>query len=130
MTKGAFDSQNLAFWDASRGSYGCYSLIFSTVRAIQISASPDFFQWSEGVPIRYAANAPVEHFYTSAAVPCPTAPHLMLAFPKRIFDARKKLLEHKHKGVSDAVFVTKPLRFTGNDEPCIRNARERETQLL
>lgn len=106
MTKGAFDSQNLAFWDARRGSYVCYSRIFTTVRAIQSNTSPDFLHWSEGQPNIYQADAPVEHFYTSATMACPGAPHLLLAFPKRFMSARKKIPEHKIAGVSDAVFMT------------------------
>lgn len=107
ITKGAFDSQNLAFWDTVRGRYACYSRIFSNkIRAIQSSASADFLTWTEGVPNRYADGVPAEHFYTSATVPCPTAPHLLLAFPKRFVPARKKVAEHKEMGVSDAVFMS------------------------
>ncbi len=106
MTNGAFDSQNLAFWDARRGSYVCYSRIFTTVRAIQSTTSADFLHWSEGQPNIYKADVPVEHFYTSATMACPGSPHLMLAFPKRFMSARKKIPEHKTPGVSDAVFMT------------------------
>ncbi len=106
MTKGAFDSQNLAFWDAQRGSYVCYSRIFTTVRAIQSSTSPDFLNWSEGTPNKYEAGIRPEHFYTSATIPCPTAPHLLLAFPKRFMSSRKKIPEHKPAGVSDAIFMS------------------------
>lgn len=107
MTKGAFDSQNLAFWDAHRGRYACYSRTFSNnVRAIQSSTSADFLTWTEGVGNRYAAAVPTEHFYTSATLPCPTAPHLFLAFPKRFVPSRKKIPEHTSPGVSDAIFMS------------------------
>lgn len=107
MTKGAFDSQNVAFWDAARKRYASYTRIFSAnTRAIQSSHSPDFLTWSLGTPNRYAAGVPYEHFYTSATVPCPTAPHLLLSFPKRFMPTRMKVPEHKIKGVSDAVFMT------------------------
>ena len=107
MTKGAFDSQNLAFWDAYRGHYACYSRTFShNVRAIQSSTSSDFLTWTVGVENKYAAGVPVEHFYTSATLPSPTAPHLMLAFPKRFMPARKKIPEHDGPGVSDAIFMS------------------------
>lgn len=107
MTKGAFDSQNLAFWDSVRGNYRCYSRIFSNkVRAIQSSTSADFRSWTDGVPNRYAEGVPAEHFYTQATLPCPGAPHLFLAFPKRFVPDRKKVAEHKDAGVSDAVFMS------------------------
>jgi len=109
LTKGAFDSQNLAFWDSSRNRYACFSRIFSAenkLRAIQSSHSSDFLSWSEGIPHQYAEGVPLEHFYTSATVPCPTAPHLFLSFPKRFKPARKKIPEHEVSGVSDAIFMT------------------------
>jgi hypothetical protein len=75
ITKGAFDSQNLAFYDTTRSRYTCFSRIFSNkVRAVQSCTSTDFLTWSDGIPHRYAKDVPMEHFYTSATVPCPTAP--------------------------------------------------------
>ena len=107
ITKGAFDSQNLAFWDTTRDRYACFSRIFSNkVRAVQSCTSTDFLTWSDGIPHRYAAGVPMEHFYTSATVPCPTAPHLFLSFPKRFVINRKKVSEHEGPGVSDAVFMS------------------------
>jgi len=107
ITKGAFDSQNLAFWDTTRERYTCFSRIFSNkVRAVQSCTSTDFLSWSDGIPHRYAKDVPMEHFYTSATVPCPTAPHLFLSFPKRFITNRKKVPEHEGPGVSDAVFMS------------------------
>jgi hypothetical protein len=107
ITKGAFDSQNLAFWDTTRDRYACFSRIFSNkVRAVQSSTSANFLAWSDGIPHRYAKDVPIEHFYTSATVPCPTAPHLFLSFPKRFVTNRKKVPEHEGPGVSDAVFMS------------------------
>ncbi|HBJ83629.1 MAG TPA: hypothetical protein DDZ88_07130 [Verrucomicrobiales bacterium] len=107
ITKGAFDSQNLAFYDTTRSRYACFSRIFSNkVRAVQSCTSSDFLAWSDGIPHRYAKDVPMEHFYTSATVPCPTAPHLFLSFPKRFVTTRKKVPEHEGPGVSDAVFMS------------------------
>lgn len=108
ITKGAFDSQNLAFFDITRSRYVCFSRIFSNkVRAVQSHHSPDCLTWSEGVPHRYAEGVPMEHFYTSATVPCPTAPHLFLSFPKRFVTTRTKVKDHPGgPGVSDAVFMS------------------------
>jgi hypothetical protein len=107
ITKGAFDSQNLAFFDTTRNRYACFSRIFlNKVRAVQSHHSSDFLAWSDGVPHAYAEGVPWEHFYTSATVPCPTAPHLFLSFPKRFVTTRKKVPEHDGPGVSDAVFMS------------------------
>ncbi len=107
MTKGAFDSLNLAFWDSARGRYACYSRIFADgVRAVQSSHSSDFLNWSDAVPNRYADGVPMEHFYTTATIACPGAEHLLLAFPKRFLPNRKKNPEHADTGVSDAVFMS------------------------
>lgn len=107
ITKGAFDSQNLAFFDTTRERYVCFSRIFSNkVRAVQSSTSTDFLAWSDGIPHRYAKDVPMEHFYTSATAPCPTAPHVFLSFPKRFVTTRKKVPEHETPGVSDAVFMS------------------------
>lgn len=109
ITKGAFDSQNLAFWDTNRDRYASFSRIFleeTKLRAIQSSHSGDFLSWSNGIPHHYAEGAPMEHFYTSATVHCPTAPHLFLSFPKRFKPDRKKIADHVASGVSDAIFMT------------------------
>lgn len=107
MTKGAFDSQNVAFWDAPRGRYASYTRIFTNrIRAIQCSHSADFLQWSDAVVNRYAEGVPAEHFYTSATVPCPGAPHVLVSFPKRFVPSRKKVTTHPIVGVSDAIFMS------------------------
>lgn len=107
ITKGAFDSQNLAFYDVTRSRYVCFSRLFlNKVRAVQSNTSADFLTWTEPVAHRYAEGVPWEHFYTSATVPCPTAPHLFVSFPKRFLPSRKKVASHSDPGVSDAVFMS------------------------
>lgn len=107
ITKGAFDSLNLAFWDPVNKRYECYSRIFTNgVRAIQSSHSADFLNWSDGVPNRYADGIPFEHFYTNATVPCPGAEHIFLSFPKRFEPERRVVAAYKEPGVSDAVFMS------------------------
>jgi hypothetical protein len=107
LTKGAFDSLNLAFWDAARGRYACYNRIFANgVRAIQSSHSSNFLNWSDGVANRYGEGIPFEHFYTNATRPCPGAEHLLLSFPKRFVPSRKKIAAHSDSGVSDAIFMS------------------------
>jgi hypothetical protein len=94
LTDGAFDSQNIAFWDAERGEYRAYWRYFETgrvdergvkqenVRAIRTATSKDFLQWSNQADLRYG-NAPREHLYTNAVLPYFRAPHLFIGFPTR-----------------------------------------------
>lgn len=108
MTKGSFDSLNIAFWDTQARCYRCYSRTFGGpgVRLIQHCTSKDFVTWSEPEPNRYAPDIPLEHFYTNATRLCPDAPHLYLSFPKRFVPERTNREGYKEPGVSDAVFMT------------------------
>jgi len=107
QTEGAFDSQNIAFWDALAGCYRSYSRYFGNGgRAIQSCTSPDFLEWTKPEANQYAEGVPFEHFYTNATVPCPGAEHTYLSFPKRFVPDRKKVEGHPYGGVSDAVFMT------------------------
>ena len=115
MTKGAFDSLNVVFWDAEAKLYRCYSRHwtgggYNGFRAVQSSTSEDFLHWSDPVPNRHhaagGAEPPLEHFYTSATTPCPGAPHHILSFPMRFVPERKKTSPIKDAGVSDAVFLS------------------------
>ncbi|HEV7406344.1 MAG TPA: hypothetical protein VGO11_25570 [Chthoniobacteraceae bacterium] len=83
ITAGAFDSQNLAFWDAERGEYRAYWRIFANkVRAIRTATSKDFLHWENQADLTYG-DAPAEHLYTNAVRPYFRAPHLFLGFPTR-----------------------------------------------
>ncbi|MXZ22359.1 MAG: hypothetical protein F4Y84_17465, partial [Caldilineaceae bacterium SB0665_bin_25] len=53
ITKGYFDSQNLAFWDAERGEYRDYHRDFRHGRDIMTCVSHDFLNWTEPVFIDY-----------------------------------------------------------------------------
>lgn len=112
MTDGAFDSQNAVFWDEVKGCYRCYSRCYieesggSRTRAIQSASSDDFIRWSPPQLNCYMPDAPLEHLYTNATLPCPGAPHIYLSFPKRFEPLRKKIPDHPVAGVSDTVFMT------------------------
>lgn len=83
ITQGAFDSQNLAFWDPVDRQYVAYSRTFTDgVRAIQRSVSDDFVHWSDPELLQYP-GAPAQHLYTNAIRPCPGAPHIRIGFPTR-----------------------------------------------
>ncbi len=84
ITHGAFDSQNLAFWDAERGEYRAYWRYFgSGVRAIRTATSKDFLTWENEADLAYPEGTPVEHLYTNAIQKYFRAPHLFIGFPTR-----------------------------------------------
>ncbi len=94
ITEGAFDSQNLAFWDAARGEYRAYWRIFTAgvtdeknwkpggFRAIRTATSKDFLHWENQTDVSYA-DSPAEHLYTSQVKPYYRAPHVLIGFPTR-----------------------------------------------
>ncbi len=85
---GAFDSQNLAFWDGLRGEYRCYYRDFreyensTFFRGIKTCTSPDFFHWTPGEWLEYP-GAPIEQLYTNQILPYYRAPHIFVGFPTR-----------------------------------------------
>jgi len=106
LTKGAFDSQNIAFWDENRRKYVAYYRIFQKgVRAVATAESDGFVQWSDPKPIELG-DTPAEHFYTNATLPYFRAPHYYFSFPKRFIADRKRLPHHKEMGISEGIFVS------------------------
>ena len=86
ITKGAFDSQNLAFWDSARKEYRAYFRYFEDGRRdILTATSPDFVSWTDPVPLQYR-GAPDEQLYTNQIKPYYRAPHLLIGFPTRYTD--------------------------------------------
>jgi hypothetical protein len=83
---GAFDSQNLAFWDATLGKYRGYWRIFTDgVRAIRTSTSDDLVHWSQPHDLTYV-DSPPEHLYTNQVKPYYRAPQILIGFPTRYMD--------------------------------------------
>ena len=95
LTDGAFDSQNLAFWDATQGNYRAYWRYFTKGgyddekvwnpqghRAIRTASSRDFLNWTDQADLRYV-DSPSEQLYTSQVKPYHRAPHLLIGFPMR-----------------------------------------------
>ena len=91
ITDGAFDSQNLAFWDAERGVYRAYWRYFDRgtpdkpyvgVRSIRTATSKDFLHWENATDVVFP-DAPPTHLYTNVVKPYHRAPHLLLGFPAR-----------------------------------------------
>jgi hypothetical protein len=103
LTKGAFDSQNLAFWDEVRRCYVAYYREFREgYRDIMTATSQDFLNWSEPQFLDYG-SAPKEHLYTNAIIPYFRVPNIYLGFPKRFFPERQKQIPG---GLSDGAFMT------------------------
>ena len=99
FTKGAFDSQNVAFWSEAEGCYLCYFRIFvAGVRSIARTASKDFLTWSEPEPMAFG-DTPREHLYTNQTQPYFRAPHLYVATPARFFPGRRVLTAEQAKAV-------------------------------
>ncbi|QDU96280.1 hypothetical protein [Lignipirellula cremea] len=86
ITEGAFDSQNLAFWDPAIGKYRAYWRIFTQgIRAIRTATSEDFLHWGPASDLTYE-DSPVEHLYTNQVKPYYRAPHLLIGFPSRYLE--------------------------------------------
>lgn len=85
ITKGAFDSQNLAFWDAENGEYRAYFRDFRDGRDIKTCTSKDFLEWTEPEYLEYTPGR-VSELYTNQIHPYHRAPHLCLGFPTRYLD--------------------------------------------
>lgn len=132
ITKGAFDSQNLAFWDEHRQEYVDFHRGFTNkVRAIMTCTSDDFVNWT---PPKFIdiKNSPPQHLYTNATIAYPRAPHLFLAFPKRFVPSRKAAWhpdpKNNHSGVSDGVLMTSRdgMHWNRWDEAFLRPGQNRE----
>jgi hypothetical protein len=98
LTDGAFDSQNLAFWDANHGHYRAYWRYFTQGghdqrevwnpqghRAIRTATSSDFLHWSDVSDLLYV-DSPSEQLYTNQVKPYHRAPHLLIGFPMRYIE--------------------------------------------
>lgn len=93
ITKGAFDSQNIAFWSESEQCYVAYFRTWTEgtwggCRWVSRSVSPDFLSWSEPVSMD-KGDAPWENIYTNQTVPYFRAPHIYLAVAARFMPGRR-----------------------------------------
>jgi hypothetical protein len=97
MTNGAFDSQNLAFWDPAIRKYRAYWRTFTKGvttqkvwkpagdRAIRTATSRDFLHWEGEADLKYV-DSPAEQLYTNQVKPYGRAPHILIGFPTRYID--------------------------------------------
>lgn len=108
ITKGKFDSQNLAFWDTVRRCYADYHRDFANgVRGIMTCTSSDFVTWTEPQWLVFEEGTPAEHLYTNAIQPYPRVPDVYVGFPKRYLPGRTTPYDTSGAGgLSDGVFMT------------------------
>ena len=97
ITQGAFDSQNVCFWDAVRAEYRGYWRSYTAGvttarewrpeggRAIRTGTSTDLRTWRNIQDLTFD-NSPTEELYENGIAPYPRAPHLFLGFPLRYVD--------------------------------------------
>jgi len=113
ITNGAFDSQNLAFWDKERGEYRAYWRYFGKgIRAIRTATSRDFIHWENEADLSYTQGTPNEHLYTNAIQKYFRAPHLYIGFPTRY--------EPKSQQVEPVLMTSRDgVRFHRSSEPVI-----------
>jgi len=102
ITKGYFDSQNLAFWDSVHGIYRAYFRDFHNgIRDIRTATSNDFAEWSEPEILKYV-DSPDEQLYTNQVIPYYRAPHIIVGFPTRYVErpwsqSMRDLPDRKHR---------------------------------
>ena len=104
FTKGAFDSQNVAFWSEAEQCYVIYFRIFTggTVservwqpkgyRTVARTTSKDFLNFTEVERMDFGDTIP-EHLYTNQTHPYDRAPHIYVALPMRFMPGRKVLTD-------------------------------------
>lgn len=111
ITKSAFDSQNLAFWDSASGIYRAYMRdwhdLWGGGRDIRTATSTDFIHWSDPEWLQYP-GAPFEQLYTNQIIPYYRAPHILLGFPTRYVErpwceAIENLPELEHRRLRSSI---------------------------
>ena len=112
ITKGAFDSQNNAFWDSIDGKYFCYIRGFHDgIRDIRVSTSKDFHNWSDPQLIRFINRHSAEKaLYTNQIRPYYRAPYLFLGFPTQYVD--RKFSKAAMQSLPDPVHRMRRMKFS------------------
>ncbi len=103
ITEGAFDSQNLAFWDNNAKLYREYHRTFvGGKRAIMTGTSKDYVKWTKPELLKYP-NAPAQHLYTNAVMPYPRAAHILIGFPTRYLPQEGQRVEPTFMASRDGI---------------------------
>lgn len=91
ITDGAFDSQNLAFWDSHNKVYRAYWRYFTEeddnsrykgLRSVRTAISKDFINWEKQTNIIFTDTLR-QQLYTNQIKPYYRAPHILIGFPAR-----------------------------------------------
>ena len=89
VTDGAFDSQNLIFWDPVAKTYRAYYRNFRNgIRDILTAASEDILHFPPGKQVARGQGKD-DALYTNQMQPYYRAPHIILGFPMRYTDRGK-----------------------------------------
>ena len=127
ITYGAFDSQNLAFWDVVHGEYRAYWRTFDkNVRGVRTATSGDFIHWGRPEDLHYDNSLSQQQLYTNQIKPYYRAPELFIGFPTRYIDrgwsaSMRALPELQHRewrsGISPRLgtALTEALIMAGHD---------------
>lgn len=95
ITRGEFDSQNVAFWSETEGCYLCYFRTWRQgTRWISRTTSTDFLRWTSPVDMTYG-DTPPEHLYTNQTHPYVRAPHIYIATAARFMPGRRILTDEQ-----------------------------------
>lgn len=136
ITHGAFDSQNLAFWDPTIKKYRAYWRYFTAgttdkvwkpagYRDIRTATSDDLLSWSKPQNLTYG-DAPPEHLYTNQIKPYYRAPHILIGLPTRYIErgwskSMEALPDAKHRKMRSSIAdrygmaITEGLFMTSRD---------------
>lgn len=100
--KGAFDSQNVAFWSEAEQKYLLYFRVFTEgtadekvwqpkgFRTVARTTSTNFLDWSEPERMTFGETAP-EHLYTNQTQAYFRAPQIYIGLPMRFLPGRQVL---------------------------------------
>lgn len=132
LTDGAFDSQNLAFWDPEHEVYRAYWRYFdeesaehrySGVRGIRTATSTDFIHWENQQNLAYDDTARMQ-LYTNQIKPYYRAPHILIGFPARYIDRGYKQPEGQDAAEVDNATLIE------NWTPALRDLPEAEHRVM
>ncbi len=108
ITRGRFDSLNVAFWDTARERYVCYFRCTQAgKRSVCYATSADFRNWSEPAPVDFG-DAPAEHLYTNGIFAYERAPGWLIGLAQRFVPERTTIgfPPRTIDGVSDGVLLS------------------------
>jgi hypothetical protein len=112
--RGAFDSQNVAFWDPGTGLYRAYwrPFVKKGGRSVATAVSSDFVNWRDETLLVYEHDTSKQQLYTCNVEPYARAPHLFLGFPTRFLPDKSVAVNKKSRASSG---TTEPIFMSSRD---------------